>query len=79
VVTRLTLVPDGKDLYLVPARRNPVERDIPGPAIGDHEFTQASSDRPADVRVTFQHPNGVHDDLRCVDGGSGFDCSKEVE
>jgi hypothetical protein len=79
VVARLALVPDGKPLDPVAARRDSVQRDIAGPTVGDHEFTQPSSDRPTDVRVTFQHPNRVYDDLRRVDGRNGFDRSKEVE
>jgi len=79
MIARLALVSDGKHLDPVAARRDPVQRDISGLTVGDHEFTQPSSDRPPDVRVTFQHPNRVHDDLRRVDGRSGFDRSKEVE
>ena len=78
-IPRLTLVPDGKDLDTGDAVAEPVQRDISGLTVGDHEFTQPSSDRPTDVRVTFQHPNRVYDDLRRVDGRSGFDRSKEFE
>ena len=79
MVARLALVPDGKHLDPVAARRDPVQRDVAGPTVGDHELTQPSSDRPTDVRVTFQHPNCVYDDLRRVDGGTGLDCSQEIE
>ena len=79
MIARLALVSDGKHLDPVAAGRDTVQRDISGLTVGNHEFTQPSSDRPPDVRVTFQHPNRVHDDLRRVDGRSGFDRSKEVE
>ena len=72
-------MPDGEHLDPVTSRRDPVQRDVSGPTVGDHEFTQASSDRPADVRVTFQDLDGVHDDLRCVDRGSKIDGSEKVE
>lgn len=79
MVARLALVPNGEHLDPVAARRYPVQRDVAAPAVGDHEFTQPSSDRPADVRVTFQHPNRVYDDFRCFDGRNGFDRGKEIE
>jgi len=72
-------MPDGEHLDPLPSRRDPVQRDVSGPTVGNDEFTQASPDRPADVRVTFQDLDGVHDGLRCVDRGSKIDGREKVE
>ena len=72
-------MPDGEHLDSVPSWRDPVQRDVSGPTVGNDQFTHRSPDRPADVRMAFQDLNSVHDDLRGVDRGSTIDGSEKVE
>jgi hypothetical protein len=79
MVTRLALMPDGKDLDALPSGRHAVQRNVPGTPVRDHELPQASLDGAADVRVTFEDRHGVHDHRCCGDRSVRVLGSEEIE
>lgn len=70
---------NGEHFHAVAAFGHAVERDIAGPAMGDHQFALPSAHGTADVRMAFQNFYCVDDDLRRVVRGLRIDADEEIE
>ena len=72
-------MPDRQDFDPGIAGPEPIERDVPGAAGGNHEFADVAPHRAADQRVILQDPRRVDDGVRRAVGGAGIVFRKEVE
>lgn len=79
MIARLPLVPDGEDFDPIRAWRHAVERDVSGPAVGDHQFAQRTANRTPDVRMTLEDPDRVENHLACIDRSGGIRGGDEVK